>query len=309
MRYILFFFILVVAQSSFSQTDTLYFDPASGNYIIRYLGTTQSGQDTMVTLTYEPPTAIDPVIQGFVSPTADGKYLYRYRITNGTQAQQNLVEFSLHYDSTVWIESRTPETSWRNYPRKMRDYSDTGKPKPTYTWVWRGDQGLEATWFIDSCVVISDGLPTITASYSQAKTRIWAWPAGGPNQKDTTASDIRMKLLRLEVYPNANVLRKTIGPKLPPTPFVPLSFLGTLISYKHQAFDLGWIKNHGIATSLDQKLDNAKVQLEKGNNTSARNILEAFVNEVEALNKQDGQITNEAYALLKFNTEYLIGKL
>ncbi len=111
------------------------------------------------------------------------------------------------------------------------------------------------------------------------------------------------------------IVGKTVGPVLPPTPFVALAFLDTLTSYKHQAFALGWIKNRGIVQSLDAKLDNAKRQLQRNNKTAARNILRAFLNEVEALWKGEEhpyggkQITSEAYALLKFNAEYLISKL
>jgi hypothetical protein len=99
----------------------------------------------------------------------------------------------------------------------------------------------------------------------------------------------------------------TIGPKDPPSPFVSLGFLDTIISYKHQAFSLGWIDNQGIVNSLDAKLDNAKKHLEKGKTTPAINVLQAFVNEVEA--QKDKHVTSEAYALLKYNAEYLIAKL
>ena len=86
-----------------------------------------------------------------------------------------------------------------------------------------------------------------------------------------------------------------------------VNWVDTLISYKHKAFDLGWIQDKGIANSLDQKLDNAKAQLVRKNNKSAKNILEAFVSEVEA--QKNKHLTSEAYALLKFNAEYLISKL
>ncbi|MEX2116291.1 MAG: hypothetical protein WEB37_05340 [Bacteroidota bacterium] len=101
----------------------------------------------------------------------------------------------------------------------------------------------------------------------------------------------------------------TLGPSDPPTPLVPLVYIDTIASYRHQALRLGWIKNQGIVKSLDQKLENARSQLQKGNNASAKSILQAFINEVEALNKQGDQISAEAYALLKFNAEFLVGKL
>ena len=304
MKYVFLLLSLAAVQSSRGQTDTLYYDPPSGNYIVRYIGVTLDDRDTLITFTYEPPTKIDPIIECFVTAAADGKYLYRYKITNGPQAQQNLNEFSLHCDSTVSVESRTPETSWRNRGRRMRDYSDPQNPKTVFTWVWRGDQGLEAGWTIDSCILVSDGLPSLANSYSQAVRHILVWPA---DQKDNTSINIEARLGRVEAYPNANVYRKTIGPMLPATPFVRASFLDTLISYKHQALALGWIDDAGVANSLDQKLDNARKQLVQGNNKAAKNTLEAFVNEVEA--QKGKHLSSEAYALLKYNAEYLIQRL
>ena len=76
---------------------------------------------------------------------------------------------------------------------------------------------------------------------------------------------------------------------------------------KHEAFSLGWITNQGIEQSLDAKLENAKKKIEQGNKNAAKNILGAFINEVEA--QRDKHLTSEAYGLLKYNVEYLIGKL
>lgn len=86
-----------------------------------------------------------------------------------------------------------------------------------------------------------------------------------------------------------------------------LAWIDTLISYKHRAYDKGWITNQGTANSLDQKLENARRQLEQGNSKAAKNILAAFVNEVEA--QKGKHLSSEAYALLRFNAEYLISQL
>ena len=99
----------------------------------------------------------------------------------------------------------------------------------------------------------------------------------------------------------------TIGPVAPSTMITPIGWLDTLVSLKHQARDLGWIKEKGIVTSLDQKLENARQLLQRGSNHAAVNVLEAFIKEVEAQNEKG--LTSEAYALLKYNAEYLIGKL
>ncbi len=113
---------------------------------------------------------------------------------------------------------------------------------------------------------------------------------------------------------------KTIGPTAPPLDFKPLEFLDYIISLKHEASSLGWITNKGIEQSLDAKLDNARKKLEQGKNDAAKNILIAFINEVEAQGCESYEggsapcpkgkhLTPEAYALLKYNVLYLIGKL
>ncbi len=103
------------------------------------------------------------------------------------------------------------------------------------------------------------------------------------------------------------IVGKTVGPVLPPTVFSSTAFVDTLISYKHQAFSFGWIDNQGILNSLDQKLENTRKELRKGKKQTAINELRAFLNEVEV--QKDKHLTSEAYALLKFNAEYLIQKL
>jgi hypothetical protein len=64
------------------------------------------------------------------------------------------------------------------------------------------------------------------------------------------------------------------------------------------------------------KLDNAKKKLAEGSPGATKNILRAFINEVEAQgcatyeNCPPGKhLTSEAYALLKFNAQYLIDNL
>ena len=88
-------------------------------------------------------------------------------------------------------------------------------------------------------------------------------------------------------------------------------------------FDHDW--NSGIVRVLDRRLDKAKRELTGGDSVRARKDLEIFVMEVEMLNnlskKLEGReqkkefrdqkpiMTSEAYALLKYNAEYLIDRL
>ena len=99
----------------------------------------------------------------------------------------------------------------------------------------------------------------------------------------------------------------TIGPADPPDPFIASNFLDTLMTYPDRCFELNWITNRGILNSLNQKLGNARKQLDKGKIKQTVNMLNALVNEVEAQN--GNHLTSEAYALLKYNAEYLMTKL
>jgi hypothetical protein len=120
---------------------------------------------------------------------------------------------------------------------------------------------------------------------------------------DWEGDSSRLQALREKV----NFTAKTIGPKAPPKVFVPSNFIDYLISIKEQAFSLGWIKNQGLVTSLDAKLNNAKKKIASGDKKTAKNLLSAFQNEVQAQNGK--QLTPEAYALLYFNAKYMIDRL
>jgi hypothetical protein len=81
-------------------------------------------------------------------------------------------------------------------------------------------------------------------------------------------------------------------------------------------FDTDW--NNGIVEVLDGRLNKAQAELSKKDSVDARKDLEIFVIEVEMLSIVDKKIeagnqnpimTSEAYALLKYNTEYLIDRL
>lgn len=108
-------------------------------------------------------------------------------------------------------------------------------------------------------------------------------------------------------YENIAWKGKTIGPTAPPADFKPFEFLNYIINLKHEAYSLGWITNKGIEQSLDVKLENAKKKLEAGDIKTAKNILNAFLNEVEA--QKDKHLTSEAYGLLKYNTQYIVERL
>lgn len=107
-----------------------------------------------------------------------------------------------------------------------------------------------------------------------------------------------------------NLLAFDVEDFIPPEPDSTLTasgMLDTLISYNNQCYNYNWITNKGIYNSLNQKLENAKKDLEKGNDKAAKNILEAFRNEVEA--QKEKHITIDGYKFLYYYSGYIIERL
>jgi hypothetical protein len=108
---------------------------------------------------------------------------------------------------------------------------------------------------------------------------------------------------------------ESVGPKAPPQAFVPLEFLNYLITLLHDSRQQGWVREKGIHQSLLAKLTSVKRKLKAAEGAEAKNILNTFLNEVQASScpaftcPGNPPLTSEAYALLFFNGQYLWGRL
>jgi hypothetical protein len=93
----------------------------------------------------------------------------------------------------------------------------------------------------------------------------------------------------------------------PPDPFDPVGFLDTLVSYTTQSKTLGWIAQQTTAEKYLAYFNSVKASLEDSNFTAARNTLKQVLQNVDV--DSTSALTSEAYALLRFNTEYLLSQL
>jgi hypothetical protein len=99
----------------------------------------------------------------------------------------------------------------------------------------------------------------------------------------------------------------TIGPTNPPTPFVQLTFLDTLSGYTSQSRTLGWIKDSVTAVKYLGYFSTAKIKIQQNDTATAKATLQQVLSDVNV--DSTSHITSEAYALLRFNTEYLIPRI
>jgi hypothetical protein len=153
---------------------------------------------------------------------------------------------------------------------------------------------------IDSLSFKSQGLPIISNSYSYGYFPTPTFAEGeGPEQ--VTNNDI---------YENA-VIKKTIAPKTIPNPFDPLAFIDDMIDMGDEADTLGWIgkpeQDYQVWNILKGKLNKVHSYIENENYNHANEELNSFLTAVEDYYKgKTKNLTNEGYALMKYNGEYLI---
>ena len=100
------------------------------------------------------------------------------------------------------------------------------------------------------------------------------------------------------------VVGKTVGPMLPPGPLDPTAFLDTLLSYTVQSRALGWIAEQTTADKYLGYFNSVKQSLSDSDFTAARNALKLVLHDADV--DSTNALTSESYALLRFNTEYLL---
>ena len=246
---------------------------------------------------YEPGDKIDLMLSVELKKV-DSVFIYDYRLTNRPSATQELYYFAILPSGLNTISQICAPKNWhailfKDEPQMIKWLADVKDDEDKYV------DPLKPGSSLQSFQLATFSLPGLISFYAEGDHEIPHFPEG-------MATDSIPGYTDLTPY-GPGIIGKTVGPVMPVGPIVLASFFDTLISYKHQALALKWIDNQGIANSLDQKLDAAKKKLEGGDNSAARNILQAFVNEVEA--QKDKHLTSEAYALLKFNAEFLIDRL
>ncbi len=98
----------------------------------------------------------------------------------------------------------------------------------------------------------------------------------------------------------------TVVRRSPVVPFSSAPFVDTLISYTMQSRSLGWITSQATANKYTGYFNSAKSYL-PNNLGFARSALQQILNDVNV--DSSSTLTSEAYALLRFNTEYLLSQL
>jgi hypothetical protein len=238
-----------------------------------------------------PANKVIPYIKCIVTYVADSiYYLYEYSIGNLEGAQQNLFSFSIEFNGNVKINNKG-NTGWFTLLPNERNNNI----------YWFGDQGLEPTWSTGGFAYSSENLPGIGDANLRGKI-------GVTSVYGELSSKISDKIKEIKFSPNTGFVRKkTVIPVSLPESFIPLNFLDTLLNYNQRSYEIGWITNQSTVNKYTNYFNTAKTQLLENNNNAARTTLQTVLQEVDI--DSTNNLTSEAYALLRYNTEYLVEQL
>jgi hypothetical protein len=300
-RYLLFGFLVFMLSGNINaqnysiyytaENDTIFYDDVNDIYIVKYLGRTSDESDTTYSFMLIPANKVIPYIKCTVTYVADSiYYLYEYSIGNLEGAQQNLFSFSIEFNGNVKINNKG-NTGW--YTLLPNEWNNN-----IY---WFGDQGLEPTWSTGGFAYSSENLPGIGDANLRGKI-------GVTSVYGELSSKISDKIKEIKFSPNTGFVRKkTVIPVYLPESIIPLNYLDTLLNYNQRSYEIGWITNQATADKYTNLFTTAKNQIILGDSSAAHSTLENVLHEVDI--DSTNNLTSEAYALLRYNTEYLINQI
>ena len=249
-----------------------------------------------------------------------------------TIVRQAKGRLSFHYTLSADQSSKQSIKSL-NLPN-LTDSADGSVPKGWTLGIIQGGRFLEfvadsSQYYVKpgasqtNLVVSGIGLPRIVTFYAQAQF-------SGLNPTQLSLDNLQQDLLTNILGNSARGL--TIGPAIPDSPFVTVQFLDTISGFLTRSRTLGWFTNRpdtakplagelatdSIMTRLTKRLTRVRNALVANDSATARTELTRFINKVQSLYKEtnDGDqapgeivLTSEAYALLKFNAQFLLAKI
>ena len=148
----------------------------------------------------------------------------------------------------------------------------------------------------------SSGLPAIVPYYAQS----FSVPFNANEEDSLHALGYTSKQISPDWKENS-YKNQTVAPNTTLLNLLPSTLLDSIISFTNQSTALGWIRYQAISNKYLALFATLKTSIESGNNNTARGTIETVI--ADAIGDSTTNITSEAYALIRFNTEYLLAQL
>jgi len=216
---------------------------------------------------------------------------FQYYWNNSSASKQRMAKFSLFGVKKSFFPLEL--THW-DFIGWMRDW-------PVAGWEVAGLQSLKHSLppgnSQEGVLIHAWGLPAIVRFYIQGYRPDPDFDNDWSTYKERSQSD----------FLSNSFVGTTVGPVDPPDTLFPFELLDTLSSYTTQSRTLGWITSQTVADKYLAYFSTAKSQLQQNNAAGARTTLQSVLHDVNV--DSSSTLTSEAYALLRYNTEYLLSQL
>jgi hypothetical protein len=254
-----------------------------------------------------------------------GMFFYSYSLASDSGNNGDISSFkiiiskpfnSVTYDTAGLRFSGSDflEKSFRHfYPKKANEVLPVGYLQLPNNWI-AGLANGPVLWLhadtievkpgdtLSGFILMSKGLPGLRVFEAMPSFDVYKF---FPDLDDTarTMSITQMDSIREAV----NFWGWTVGPTSPPTQFNALDWVDTLTSYTAQCGSLAWIKHNATVDKYRSNFGAAKASLRLNNVEFARARLLQVLQDINV--DSTFALTTEAYALIRFNTEYLLEHL
>lgn len=238
----------------------------------------------------------------FVPLTRDGKdiKIFRYWVENRKDSEDRFDELSLFnpfpfsYSTKIKAyEYHISETiKTRMVTTNPPDYFNLRHSEKGGTKIYKPGKAMDFPYEVQE---MPGGLPGIIEGYIHSSYEVSRYLSA---ESDPPAAwDIVGKSFTQHMYRG-----KTIGPVPIPDPFEKSEFIDKIISYNEESIKEGWNDKPEVIEFTRKGLEEIK------KNINNKEMINSFISRIEGYYKEE-KILSEAYALLKYNLEYLMSKM
>jgi hypothetical protein len=223
-------------------------------------------------------------------------YTYNYLWKNDSTSLQSI--------GKIYLLEVNPEANTESPHSKFNDWSVAKSEIIENCLLWT-NSGMDASALIkpaeklNGFVSINNNPPKIIKYYVQGSV---------PEPVLTDSSGNLLDQARfINNIINNSITGYSIGPNLSLDSINSSVFIDTLLAGTSQSLYLGWIADSLTTNKYANYFTTAKTQLQQNNNNVARATLQTVLQEVDIDSTYN--LTSEAYALLRYNTEFLLDKI
>ena len=255
---------------------------------------------------FKPANLLESKINCYMQKMNNSTYSYNYKILNDDLSKQNIFKIYLKtLDKNVegvaplkWYFSKVyVDTTLVMFEENIFPFGTTSQDIISNQVNYLTPKGISPSDSVTNFLLNSAWPPRISRFFIQSKTEI----------VQVIEDSLFWAEKEKENIYNNSFLCFSLSPFKITYQIALLDFVDSLINYNNQSYDLSWINDEPTYNKYNTYLQNAKTALEQNDTNSARIYLQNIITDVDI--DSTANLTSEAYALLKFNTEYLLEQL